>query len=368
MAVFIKCAGGATGVAPFGFSQVWVKTAAGAQCVYRPFSWYEHLVAFPSLSVARGTLAGAADANGNVLFAGGAASSGAPAERYTPDGVRVSLSSLSTERGSLAAAADADGNVLFAGGMTNTGQLVASVDMYSPDGVRTTLAALGTSSGERDGLAGAATSGGAIFAGGSHYSTYCAEAYRYANGVRKALGNLSVARSLLAAATDGSGNAYFGGGETASGTFSSAVDRYTPAGVRTTLSPLLTAAGELAAARAGENVVFAGGEKKSGYSAAVQWYTPAGVRASLADLSPARSQLAGATNGAGVALFTGGRAASGRGNWAEGYKSDGTKIAYTGLAYARNQHKAVAAGNGAVLIAGGYVEGSRNVYVEAFTK
>ena len=113
---------------------------------------------------------------------------------------------------------------------------------------------------------------------------------------------LSASRGYLAAATDGNGNVLFGGGE--GGSASTAVDKYTKAGVRSTLTPLSTARKDLAAATDGNGNVLFGGDYDR--SPAVDKYTAAGVRSTLTSLSVGRGSLAAATDGNGNVLFGGG--------------------------------------------------------------
>ncbi|MEG1806099.1 MAG: hypothetical protein RR327_06895, partial [Clostridia bacterium] len=109
-------------------------------------------------------------------------------------------------------------------------------------------------------------------------SVYSATVDKYTkDGVHSMLENLSVARSGLAAATDGNGNVLFGGGS--NGNSCDNVDKYTKDGVHSMGEDLSQKRAKVAAATdGGGNVLFGGGyfneRDTTKYSGAVDKYTP----------------------------------------------------------------------------------------------
>ena len=143
----------------------------------------------------------------------------------------------------------------------------------------------------------------AIFAGGQTMaSNQVANTTAYSSSLVKSTpSNLSSARSMLAATSNGA-YAIFGGGRS-----SNKVDAYNPSLVRTTPSTLSKTKVYLAAANIGDYAIFAGGDPSNLFEGTdtVDAYNKSLVKTVPTPLSIGRCYLYGASNSA-YALFSGG--------------------------------------------------------------
>jgi hypothetical protein len=287
----------------------------------------------------------AAVGGGNVVFAGGGGSlpgstPSSTVDRFTSAGVRTTWPGLTVGRDSLAGTRDGNGNVLFAGGttITTTHSLIVSsyvVDRYTPAGVRS---AVPTFQMQRHNLAAATDgNGNALFGGGlSFIGNNLPQTVetrqnmdRYApDGTRTGGSNLITARHSLSAATDSGGNVVFAGGITTGSTPSSIVDRFTAAGVRSSGTSLsVPRSGMTAATDSDGNIYFAGGLASNGVTGVIDMYTTAGVRTSISGMTPRRGLVSG-TDSNGFVLFAGGHASTGNTSIVERMSSFSRKIEF----------------------------------------
>lgn len=237
----------------------------------------------------------------------------------------ITATPLSEARMDLAAASVGD-YALFAGGglkvLSSSSQgRSAVVDAYNTNLTHSTPTALSEARGY---LAAATVGGYALFGGGYKIDTYpsaAVDAYN-ASLTRSTPTSLSEARCYTASAANGSYALIGGGYRYASDSYSVAVDAYNKNLTRSTPQiSLIVGRRYLAAASAGDYVLFAGGIASSGVSAVVDAYNSTLTRSTPVVLALARFDLAGASSG-GYALFAGG-----------GRNSDGFNNSYAVDAY-----------------------------------
>lgn len=300
------------------------------------------------VSVMRSELAAASDGAGNVLFGGGRDanySAKGAVDKYSRNGTRTTLTDLSQARVGPAVGADGNGNVLFGGGGGGSGSSaqIKVVDKYTPAGVRSTLALLESG---RLRLAGAADgNGNVLFAGGEFLNSdlmpvYVATVDKYdKNGVHTTLSSLSIARSMLAGAMDGSGNVIFAGGM-ANNEYRDVVDRYDKNGTRTTLTVLSQKRRYPTAVADGDGYVLVGGGDRNSYYDTVDKYSPNGTRTTGIALSSARSHIAGAADSDGNVLFGGGMSSAGASSTVDRYYKAKTITVPAYCAYRFKEHTA----------------------------
>ena len=206
---------------------------------------------------------------------------------------------------------------------------------------------------------------GVIFAGGEFSTTPSDVVDRYdMAGAHTTLAVLSQARSFLSSASLSNGDALVAGGSgvgNSSGIYYGNVDRYTPAGVHTTLTALSPARDRLTGANLGDDAIFGGGftgwhaEGGSGIRNEVDRYNAAGTRTSLTALAVSRQHLAAAMLGNGDVIFAGGISSSlAQEDVAERYTPAGVRTTLTSLSVARYNLAAAMLGNGDAVFAGGF--------------
>lgn len=332
------------------------------------------IIELPPLNNGRGWLTAATDGNGNILFAGGMAGGygSTTVVKYDLEGNKVVLEGLSLFLHSLAGATDGKGKVLFGGGYRVglvDSEPTDKVEAYSPDGTKSECSPLSVA---RSGLAAASDGGGKVlFAGGSTaggstiIGTYSSvdTVDRYdTNGTRVTLAPLSTRKSYISSSTDGNGNALFGGGMNKYPTLisvSSSVEKYDPSGNRSTLPPLALARAYPAAATDGNgNVLFAGGMATNPQYEAVavdvvDRYSPGGLRTTLAPLSVARTVATAVRDKAGNVYVAGGNTLSGLSAVVDKYTPGGVRTTARSLAEPRGGVASAMDGNGDIIFAGG---------------
>lgn len=332
------------------------------------------------LSVARWDFAATTDKQGNVWFGGGRVyadgtiTASDVVDRFTPEGVRTTYH-LSVARLGLAAATDGQGNVWFLGGGRDTSEALGHsstdgsdvADKFSPDGVRTTY----TLSNPMNGPAATTDGQGNVWVTGSMIS---GKIDKFTPAGVKTSYDLSTPHFSAAATTDGLGNVWFAGGSVYKAgegvVYCSNAEVFTPVGVRT-LRPLKKFIYQAAAATDGQgNVWIAGGESAPFTMNTVEKFTPQGVKTEYQLATPMR-ECAATTDGNGDVWFgcgiCGDSSVTGSGEFSV-FKPDGTRRVVK-LSGNRAWASAATDGNGNVWVAGGiwgWSAGTSDKSIEVF--
>lgn len=289
-----------------------------------------------------------------ALFGGGIDSAAISVDAYNAALVKSALPNLATSRYIGAGAAN-ESYAFFAGG-TVSNVPVDSVDAYNTSFVKSVPAALTQALSN----IGAARAGiYAVFAGGYNADgNTTSTANAYDKNMAKATPGMGNGFSSMKGATI-NGNAIFAGGfaGTYSGSVSGTVLCFNQTLGRSSLSDLSTPR-VLHAVAANDNYVAVGGGKNSsnGYVSSVETYTAANVKGQTLSLSVGRSNLAAARAGHFV-LFAGGYISGGRSNVVDGFDENGVRVFSHTLRAATQDLLGAAVGEFA-LFAGGDRNGS----------
>jgi|GEM_PF-4927446 hypothetical protein len=201
----------------------------------------------------------------------------------------------------MGAAADGAGNAILAGGRGTSSTGFSSVIKFTPSGVRTTLTALPYNASDVQGITG--SDGDAWFFGGNNQTGVT----KYSvTGTRTIMTSMAIARRAnegrRIAALDGNGNIILAGGASQT----NVVEMYSPAGAKTTLTPMLYARSDSTISPDGSgNVVIIGSENQI-----IERYAAGGAKLANGSL-PNRLESATSCNfGSQGVLVLGGRVQS----------------------------------------------------------
>lgn len=264
----------------------------------------------------------------------------------------ANFASLSSSRYSVTAAAVPDGNVILSAGGYDGSSRFSVVELYNEAGARTVVNSL--RSGKYN-FAGYGHGSFAFFAGGSTSSTENTnQVDRYdSSGVRSALSNLDYNVQNNAAAEAGNCVLFAGGRVNALTGQKAFVNAYDQNGTKSSLSDLSNEVQSHAGASCDHYAFFGYGIDGSSYPTGVTIFNPSLVRTTTSG-SQRRNDLAAAKCGEGV-IFAGGitmGSSSPRTNVVEHFSKSGVKTTYPTLSSARCQ-MAIGELNGMTVIAGG---------------
>lgn len=218
----------------------------------------------------------------------------------------------------------------------------------------------------RDYMAAAAIPNGNVIlvAGGSTTgSDYLSLVERFTEaGVRSTVNSLSTAVYNLSGAGNGN-KAFFGGGGYSSTSNTSDVNMYDSAGVRTSVTGLYKSVRANAATALGSYVVFSGGRISalSGQSASTDAYDQNGARTRMSDMA-VELQNPAAANCNGFAFFGFGWDANSWPTYVTLYNTSLVRTATQNGLYGRNFAAAARSGNGVIFAGGSYGSNSPYTY------